>query len=168
MARQRSSTWIFLLNTILPHWVVVKAGRSTVGEFWLVGFHEDHYITTKILSHLWSEIVRFYSFNIQSHHRVFPVTLNVFRPDLRLSRLFLELRDLISLYFSETSVQVDMARVQGDTARHILWEMKRNVQKFKQRLQWSQISEIFKLEWYSAHLGFIHNITIYLERFDVA
>ena len=160
--------YVPLITETLPDWIVVKAGRSAVAEFWWVGFYGEHYITTKILSHLRSEILRFDSFQFQSHHRVFPVTLNVFRSGFILSRLFLELRDLISLYFSETSVQVDMARVQGETARHILWDMKRNVQKFKQRLQWSQISEIFKLEWYSAHLGFIHNITIYLERFDVA
>ena len=80
-------------------------------------------------------LLNFDSFQFESHHRVIPVTLNVFRTGFRLSRLFLELRYFISLYFSETSVQVDMARVQGDTARHILWDMKRNVQKFKQRLQ---------------------------------
>ena len=124
-----------LITETLPDWIVVKAGRSTLAEFWWVGFYGEHYITTKILSHLRSEILRFDSFQFQSHHRVFPVTLNVFRSGFRLSRLFLELRDLISLYFSETSVQVDMARVQGETARHILWDMKRNVQKFKQRLQ---------------------------------
>ena len=89
----------------------------------------------KILNDLRSEILISDSFQFESHHRVFPATLNVFRSDFRLSRHFLELRDLISLYFSETSVQVDMARVQGETARHILWDMKRNVQKFKQRLQ---------------------------------
>ena len=120
----------------LPQCIVVKARRSAgIAEFWWVGFYEDHYITTWILIHLRSQVLNFNSFQFESHHRVIPVTLNVFRTGFRLSRLFLELRYFISLYFSETSVQVDMARVQGDTARHILWDMKRNVQKFKQRLQ---------------------------------
>ena len=65
-----------------------------------------------------------------------PVTLSARRSELESLRLFDELSwDFVSLYFSETSIQVDMRRVQGGTARHVLWVSSRNVQKFKPRLK---------------------------------